>query len=139
MVDETRVLRLLRSLADTLDVLRSEQHADSDRRNDPMWLRGVKYSFVVAVENAVDIAQHLCSSEQWGPPADNGDTMRILGEHGVLDARLAQAMRSAVGFRNVLVHDYVEVDDSIVLDQLADLSDLASFKVAIATYLEASA
>jgi uncharacterized protein YutE (UPF0331/DUF86 family) len=138
MVDETRVLRLLRSLTDTLDALRAEQSADGLRRADPMWLRGIKYAFVVAVENAVDIAQHLCSSEQWGPPSDNGDTMRILGEHGVLDAPLARAMRSAVGFRNVLVHGYVEVDDEVVLDQLADLSDLEAFTVAIATYLDSS-
>jgi uncharacterized protein YutE (UPF0331/DUF86 family) len=136
MVDETRVLRLLRSLTDTLEVLRTEQSADDTRRADPMWLRGIKYAFVVAVENAVDIAPHLCASEQWGPPSDNGDTMRILGEHGVLDAPLARAMRSAVGFRNVLVHDYVEVDDGVVLDQLADLSDLEAFTVAIAAHLE---
>jgi uncharacterized protein YutE (UPF0331/DUF86 family) len=138
VVDETRVLRLLRSLTDTLEVLRTEQSADDTRRADPMWLRGIKYAFVVAVENAVDIAQHLCASEQWGPPADNGDTMRILAEHGVLDPPLSQAMRAAVGFRNVLVHDYVEVDDGVVLDQLADLSDLEAFTVAIAAHLDSS-
>ena len=138
MVDEVRVLRLLRALTDTLGVLRTEQHADNERRNDPLWLRGIKYSFVVAIENAVDVAQHLCSSEQWGPPSNNGDTMRLLGDHGVLDPTLATALRSAVGFRNVLVHDYVDVDDQIVLAQLADLTDLESFVVAIAAYVERS-
>ena len=42
-------------------------------------------------------------------------------------ADLAVHMRQAVGFRNVLVHEYVEVDDRIVLDRLTDLDDLDRF------------
>jgi len=138
MVDETRVLRLLRSLTDTLAVLRDEQDADEDRRRDPMWLRGVKYSFVVAIEHAIDVAHHLCSAQGWGPPDDNGDAMGVLGRHGVLDERLAGQMRSAVGFRDVLVHDYVRVDDDIVIDQLSDLADLERFVISISGWLDAS-
>lgn len=101
-----------------------------------MWLRGVKYTFVTAIEACLDIAQHLCASEGWGPPADNGDAMRLLGRHRVLPTQLADDMRRAVGFRNVLVHDYVEVRDDIVLERLDDLVDLHEFVVAIATFVE---
>ncbi|MGH3902502.1 MAG: HepT-like ribonuclease domain-containing protein [Pseudonocardiaceae bacterium] len=31
-----------------------------------------------------------------------------------------------MGFRNVLVHDYVDVDDGIVLERLADLDDFVA-------------
>lgn len=92
-----------------------------------MWLRGVKYTFVTAIEAGIDIAQHICSSEGWGPPADNGDTMRLLGTHGVLTADLAAALRKAVGFGNVLVHEYIQVSDEIVLARLDDLSDIDQF------------
>ena len=60
----------------------------------------------------VDVAQHICASEGWGPPKDNGDALRLLRAHGVLPAELAGRLRKAVGFRNVLVHEYVEVDDN---------------------------
>jgi uncharacterized protein YutE (UPF0331/DUF86 family) len=135
MVDEVRVLRLTRSVTDDVAVLRRESGADAERRADPMWLRGVKYAFVTAIEACVDVAQHLCSSEGWGPPADNGDAMTVLGKHGVLDPDLAVNMRQAVGFRNVLVHEYVEVDDRIVLDRLTDLDDLDRFVEQVVTYL----
>lgn len=85
MVDETRVLRLLRRLSDETDVLDAESHASLERRADPLWLRGVKYSFVVVIEVAVDVAQHTCASEGWGPPEDNGHAMRLLGERAVLE------------------------------------------------------
>ena len=105
MVDEVRVLRLLRSISDDLGVLRAEAAADPLRRGDPLWLRGVKYTFVTAIEASVDVAQHVCASEGWGPPRDNGDAVRLLGVHGVLPLDLADRLRRAVGCRNVLVHD----------------------------------
>lgn len=135
MVDEVRVLRLLRSISDDLAVLRAEAAADPLRRGDPLWLRGVKYTFVTAIEAGIDVAQHLCASEGWGPPRDNGDAVRLLGVHGVLPLDLADRLRRAVGFRNVLVHDYVEVDDGIVLDRLGNLVDLDDFVAAVAAWV----
>ncbi|WP_237702771.1 MULTISPECIES: nucleotidyltransferase domain-containing protein [Protofrankia] len=42
VVDEVRVLRLLRAITDDLSVLRHESGAGDERRADPIWLRGVK-------------------------------------------------------------------------------------------------
>jgi uncharacterized protein YutE (UPF0331/DUF86 family) len=127
VVDEVRILRLLRGITDDQAILRRESAADETRRADPIWLRGVKYTFITAIEACIDIAQHICSSEGWGPPADNGDAMRLLGAHDVLTANLADALRKAVGFRNVLVHDYIQVSDDIVTARLDDLGDLERF------------
>jgi uncharacterized protein YutE (UPF0331/DUF86 family) len=135
VVDETRVLRLLRSITDDLSVLESAAGADTERRADPLWLRGVKYTFVTAIESAVDVAQHMCASEGWGPPLDNADSFTILGRHGVLETSLAQRMRQAAGFRNVLVHEYVRVDDGIVLQRLQDPSDLEHFARQVSDWL----
>jgi uncharacterized protein YutE (UPF0331/DUF86 family) len=135
VVDEGRILRLLRSIADDTAVLQQEAEASEERRQDPIWLRGVKYTFITAIEACVDVAQHICAAEGWGPPADNGDAVRLLGKHEVLTTELAVSMRKAVGFRNVLVHDYVEVDDSIVIDRLKGLGDLREFVRQVADYV----
>lgn len=135
MVDETRVLRLLRAVSDDLAVLRAEARAGADRRADPIWMRGVKYTFVTAIEACVDVAHHVCATQGWGPPRDNGDALRLLGAHGVLTDDLAAAMRRAAGFRNVLVHDYATVDDDIVLSRLADPTDLRHFVAAVTGWL----
>jgi uncharacterized protein YutE (UPF0331/DUF86 family) len=135
MVDEIRVLRLLRAVTDALALLDTEASAVGSRRADPMWLPGVKYTFIAAIEACVDVVQHICSAEGWGPPADNGDAVRLLGAHGALTKQLAEQIRKAVGFRNVLVHEYVTVSDDIVLAQLSDLSDLRSFVRQVTAYL----
>ncbi|KNX38672.1 type VII toxin-antitoxin system HepT family RNase toxin [Luteipulveratus halotolerans] len=138
MVDQVRVQRLLRGLSDDIAFLRRESDASPSRRADEVWLRGVKYSFITAIEAAVDVAQHISATRGWGPPSDNGDAMRVLGRNGVLDIDHADHMRRAVGFRNVLVHDYVDVDDTVVISRLGDLSDLSEFVSAIASYLTTS-
>jgi len=38
MVDQDRILRLLRSITDDVSVLRRESAAGEDRREDPIWL-----------------------------------------------------------------------------------------------------
>lgn len=135
MVDEVRVLRLLRAITDDLAVLRRESQANEVRRADAMWLPGVKYTFVTSIEACIDIAQHICSAQGWGPPQDNGDAMKVLGRHRALSAELSDAMRRAVGFRNVLVHEYVEVSDEVVVARLGDLRDLEQFVEQLTAFL----
>ena len=134
MIDGTRVARLLRAITDDITLLEREAAAADPRRTDPMWLPGVKYTFVTAIEACLDVAQHLCASEGWGPPADNGDAIRLLGVHGVMDLHLADNMRRAVGFRDVLVHEYVGVDDAVVVRRLDDLGDLRDFVRAVSAW-----
>jgi len=135
MVDQDRVLRLLRAITDDISVLKAESRADDYRRQDPIWLRGVKYTFVTAIEACVDVAQHICAAEGWGPPADNGDAVRLLGEHGVCTPQLARSIRQSVGFRNVLVHDYIKVNDEIVVGRLKALGDLEDFVGQVASFV----
>ena len=128
MVDAERIAGLLQRLRGEVTYLQTR--ADADRaalRADEERLSGVKYRFVTALETVVNIAQHLCASEGWGPPASNADSVRQLARHRVLDGGLADRVASAVGFRNILVHQYDEVDDDKVVARLDDVADLESF------------
>jgi uncharacterized protein YutE (UPF0331/DUF86 family) len=69
VVDERRVRRLLQRISDDLSYLRSRATADRGAiRRDPDRLAALKYVFVTTIEGCVDVAQHLCASEGWGPP-----------------------------------------------------------------------
>ncbi len=126
MVDEGRAARLLRGIAERVDRL---AHASDHRNTDSesLWLDGVKYLFVTAIEGSVDLAHHIISSESWGSPDTNAAAIRLLGVHGVVSAEIAASVSNAVGFRNILVHQYAKVDDEIVTDALDNLDDLRAF------------
>jgi len=54
---------------------------------------------------------------------------------GVVDQTTAASVARAVGFRNVLVHQYADVDDERVVAQLARLDDLQGYVTQVATWL----
>lgn len=94
---------------------------------EPPYIGDIKYTMQTAIEACIDAAQHVCASEGWGPPSTNADAMRVLAKHRAIDADLADAMARAVGFRNLLVHAYAEIDDKRVLETLGQINDLERF------------
>lgn len=137
MVDEGRVSRLLRDITERTARLRAAANADAEQRGD-LWLDAVKYLFVTAIEGCVDVAQHVAASERWRAPDSNGDAIRLLAEHDVVTSEAAAAIASAVGFRNVLVHRYIDVDDALVVDALGQLTDFDAFVAQVSHWLLAS-
>lgn len=137
MVDEGRVSRLLRDISERTERLRAAASADAEQRGD-LWLDAVKYLFVTAIEGCVDVAQHVAASERWRAPDSNGDAIRLLAEHDVVTPEAAAAVASAVGFRNVLVHRYIDVDDALVVAALDELADFDAFVAQVSHWMLAS-
>jgi uncharacterized protein YutE (UPF0331/DUF86 family) len=89
-----------------------------------------------AIQMCVDIGAHLISSSSDEPvPSTMGQTFQRLGAAGVIPAELARRLQRAVGFRNIVVHNY-EVIDWEVVHSLArnHLDDFAAFVAAVVTY-----
>lgn len=127
VVDEGRGGWLLRAVSERTNRLRAVFEVPLDERGD-LWLDGVKYPFVTAIEGCVDVAQHIVSSEELGAPDSNADAVRL--NVADIDVDLAHRMALTVGFRNVLVHQYAHVDDAVVLaavDRLGDFDDFDDF------------
>ncbi len=121
MVDARRVRRLLQRIEEDLVFLRER-------------LAALKYVFVTTIEGCIDVAQHACASEGWGPPGTNADALRLLARHRVLTPELGESLARAVGFRNVLVRGYADVNDDLVIAQLDRLDDIAAFVAAVARF-----
>ncbi|MGI8875175.1 MAG: type VII toxin-antitoxin system HepT family RNase toxin [Egibacteraceae bacterium] len=132
MVDSERLLSILGRVTVRLGIL--ESYADQDRDDllgDRVRLGDLKYTFQTAIEACIDAAQHVVADQGLGVPASNADAFRSLSAAGLLDPDLATALAGAVGFRNVLVHDYVEVDDAQVVTNLQRLDQLRRFVTAM--------
>jgi len=128
MVDAERLLSILGRVTARLRIL--EGYALQDRDDllgDRVRLGDLKYTFQTAIEACIDAAQHAVADQGLGVPSSNADAFRLLGGADLLDDGLAKALAGAVGFRNVLVHDYVEVDDAAVVANLQRLDELRRF------------
>lgn len=138
MVDPTRVVRLLQRVGEESSHLRARACEDrAALRADEVRLSALKYRFITTLEALLNVAHHLCASEAWGPPSTNAAAIELLGRHGVMDGDLAGRLAKAVGLRNVLVHQYDEVDDDRVVSYLDRLRDIDEFVAAVSSWLDA--
>jgi uncharacterized protein YutE (UPF0331/DUF86 family) len=65
-------------------------------------------------------------------PDEQENVFAVLGREGVIERDLARRMVGMVRFRNILVHDYLEIDSYIVYRNLKDeLEDFDQFTQAI--------
>jgi len=63
-----------------------------------------------ALQGCLDIASHIVSDEGWGQPTRSADFFVMLGEHKVLQTDLAKTLERLIKFRNILVHEYTNLD-----------------------------
>lgn len=59
-----------------------------------------------ACEAVLDMGQHLVRRERLGVPQSARDVFELLARGQWIDARLADALKRMVAFRNIAVHDY---------------------------------
>ena len=78
---------------------------------DRLW--AIERGLQLAAQNALDIASHICSAVGQDPTTYRA-AIDGLVEAGALPADFGERFRRVAGFRNVLVHGYLEVDLELV-------------------------
>ncbi len=115
MVDLDVLVRRLEKLEQLLRKLRGLQSVDLDtflededtQAKAERWLQ-------VAVECALDLANHIIAERGWQTPSTYREAFKTLHREGLLEAELASQMADWAGLRNVLVHLYLEIDHRLL-------------------------
>lgn len=77
---------------------------------------GVLHSLQVLVENAIGKAKQILKALGKVPPISAYDSFTSLAESGVIPDAEIPAWNAAIGLRNRIVHDYMNIDMARVLD-----------------------
>ena len=106
----------------------SLEQIESDRKL--VW--ALRYGLLESIQIVIDVACAVVSHDNLGYPKSYADCLRLLGQAGYLGDTLAQDLARAVGMRNILVHEYLDVDDAILFTALDRLDDLRDFAASMA-------
>lgn len=96
----------------------------------------VERNFHLAIECCLDIGNHIVASLGFGTPSQYADVFKILGKEHLLPKEFAGKLEKMAGFRNILVHDYLDIDAEKVYENLQNLDDFTEFAQHIAQFLE---
>ncbi|SHM87458.1 Uncharacterized conserved protein YutE, UPF0331/DUF86 family [Caldanaerovirga acetigignens] len=87
-----------------------------------------RYYFIVMIEAATNIANHICARLLNKVPSTYSETFLLLGESGLIKKELAINLAQMAKFRNLLVHSYGVIDDRRMLKIMReDLVDVENF------------
>jgi len=79
-----------------------------------------------------NIAAHIISEEGFGVPGSTNEMFYMLEENGYINTVLTEKMVKAIGFRNLIVHEYgrIELEKVFTIAQ-KDIEDLNEYLRAI--------
>ena len=74
----------------------------------------VEYNLFQIINHLINITQHIVVDEEYGFPQTSYEASRILFDKGILDSDNLDLMKKMIGFRNVVGHNYLNIDKEVV-------------------------
>lgn len=137
MVDKILLGRKLADLETYLVQLKEfADISEADYRKNWKTQRIVERTLQIVIETSIDIANHLISDRGLRMPTGYADTFQILAENKILAEKLSSNLQKMAKFRNIIVHQYEDINPRIVTAILRNnLKDLEQFRKAITKIL----
>lgn len=112
MADERVVSTKLEQIEQYHGELKEKQQslAREDFLSNTTEQRAVERMFENVIQASADLAQHVATQDFEYEGQASRKAIQILGEQGVIDEETMTTLVAAVGFRNVLAHEYGTVD-----------------------------
>jgi len=138
VVDEQLILRKLSELDQYFRQIQEfRQITAAQYSTDWKIQRIIERTLQMMIETCVDIAGHIIADKGYRVARTYADTFRVLHEEKVIDRKLLNALEKMARFRNLLVHQYDNLDAQIVVGILKkDLEDFTGYRQAIIKFLK---
>lgn len=98
--------------------------------NDDLLQAAAERTLQIASQCVLDIGNHIIAEMSLPLPSANDEIINTLSRAGTISQELAERLAGIGGFRNVLVHDYLELDHGRIfhehLERLNDFRDFAA-------------
>ncbi len=131
------VFRRLKAIDEYLKTLRKLQNYSlQEFLAEPERYGSAERFLQLCVEALNDAGSHIIAEENLGRVDSYADIPDLLFERGYLGDNLRSAWIKMIGFRNILVHEYLEIDRNIVYEVLQNhLIDIEEMQRVFAQFL----
>ena len=125
LVDREVINNKLIDLEEYINDLSEYENLELNKyNNDKLLRRYLERTLHLAIESILDIGNHIISDKRFRNPNTNSEIIEILAENKIIKENEEKYIKMAK-FRNIIVHDYAEVDGEIVVNIINnELDDL---------------
>jgi len=128
-IDETVINARINKIQEYLKILKElKQESREDFLKDYR-IHGLAERYLhLTIECILDIGNHLVSRLEYEKPETYQEILLILGKHSIPPKEFAEKIAKMAGFRNILIHNYLEINEKLVFEHLQNnLSDFEDF------------
>lgn len=138
MIDQELIEKKIDLLEEKLDYLKKTREINPNKfLNSFEKIQATKHTLQEAIEACLDIANHIIAAKGLGRSETYSGMFQRLTEGEILGDELADRLGDMARFRNLLVHQYAEVDNRKVHEMLQEnLEDIEDFMTRIEQFLE---
>jgi len=139
LVAEQVILGRLGHLRTVVEELRRVRPRDLDamlRPEQTAARRATERCLYLAIQDVLDIANHIVSAEGWGYPETYREAVQALAERGVVPPDFGTTLVAMAGFRNILEHEYVRLDAERLFAYSRSEADFEQFAGYVLAFLE---
>lgn len=134
MGNNLTMLRRIRKFKNFLHDLREVKKYSFKEYSDNPLVWGSSERFLqLSIEILIDLGTHVIVEKEWGVVYTYRNVPEILFQREIIDEKTFKIFSDMVGFRNIIVHDYLEIDPKkvyhIIQNQLDDLENV--FKILV--------
>lgn len=115
-----------------LSRINEEYENNTNNLNDYTKQDSIVLNLQRACEACLDMAMYIVSTRRLGVPQVKREAFELLYKNNLIDKEMYINMKNMVGFRNIAIHDYKNIDDEVLIDILDNhLEELRSFSKAM--------
>lgn len=131
-IDKDRVREGLATLEEQLKILKGKRKAELKEYKTNKDLQSiVERRLYNTIQSCIDLAMHIASEKDGRKPESYSDVFIVLSEMDLINTDLSKRMAEEAGFRNVLAHEYAEIQNEEVYKHLQNLDVFEEFAEAI--------
>lgn len=128
MENKAVVLNKFETIEKCINRINEEYEGNSENLKDYRKMDMIVLNLQRACEAVLDLAMYVVSTRKLGLPQNKREAFVLLEENKIIDSAMSKKMQGMVGFRNIAVHDYKEIDEDILKDVIENhLTDLLDF------------
>lgn len=111
-----------------LNRINEEYENNANNLNDYTKQDSIVLNLQRACEACLDMAMYIVSTRKLGVPQVKREAFELLYKNNLIDKEMYINMKNMVGFRNIAIHDYKNIDDEVLIDILDNhLEELRAF------------
>ena len=137
MLDKERILIKIDELKGYLQELEQIMPSDFNEYQSIEKKRGCERLLQLSIESVIDMCKILVSNLRLGIPSEEIDLFESLFRKGIITDKILRMLKEMRGLRNILVHEYAEVDDKLIFKILhTRLNDFDNFIKIILNFIK---